>query len=80
MKMKSVKAILIFLLLLAGVITGYLFYLFWKMKAPDHEKEGLLVENNVTAYYNMAETGIPAYAPAPFSLLAEEKEGRSKAL
>ena len=77
MKMKSVKAILIFLLLLAGVITGYLF---WKMKAQDHEKEGLLVENDVTAYYNMAETGIPAYAPAPFSLLAEEKEGRSKAL
>lgn len=77
MKMKSVKAILIFLLLLAGVATGYLF---WKMKAPDHEKEGLLVENDVTAYYNMAETGIPAYAPAPFSLLEEEKEGRSKAL
>ena len=77
MKMKSVKAILIFLLLVAGVITGYLF---WKMKVPAHEKEGLLVENDVTAYYNMAETGIPAYAPAPFSLLAEEKEGRSKAL
>ena len=50
------------------------------MKAPEQEKEGLVVENDVTAYYDMEETGIPAYAPAPFSLLAEEKEGRSKAL
>lgn len=77
MKMKSVKAVLIFLLLLAGVVTGYLF---WKMQALDHEKEGILVENDITAYYNMAETGIPAFAVAPASVLIEEEEGRNEAL
>lgn len=77
MKMKSVKVVLIFLLLLAGVVTGYLF---WKMQAPDHEKEGILVENDITAYYNMSETGIPAFAAAPTSVLIEEEEGRNEAL
>lgn len=56
MKMKSVKAVLIFLLLLAGMVTGYLL---WSMREPEYEKEGMLVENEVTAYYNMTETGIP---------------------
>ena len=77
MKMKSVKVVLIFLLLLAGVVTGYLF---WKMQAPDREQEGILVENDITAYYNMAETGIPAFAAAPTSVLIEEEEGRNEAL
>ena len=77
MKMKSVKVVLIYLLLLAGVVTGYLF---WKMQAPDREKEGILVENDITAYYNMAETGIPAFAAAPTSVLIEEEEGRNEAL
>ena len=77
MKMKSVKVVLIFLLLLAGVVTGYLF---WKMQAPDREKEGILVENDITAYYNMAETGIPDFAAAPTSVLIEEEEGRNEAL
>lgn len=58
MKMKSVKAVLIFLLLLAGMVTGYLL---WSMREPEYEKEGMLVENEVTAYYNMTETGIPAF-------------------
>ena len=47
MKMKSVKAVLIFLLLLAGMVTGYLL---WSMREPEYEKEGMLVENEVTAY------------------------------
>ena len=59
MKMKSVKAVLIFLLLLAGMVTGYLL---WSMREPEYEKEGMLVENEVTAYYNMTETGIPAFS------------------
>ena len=54
MKMKSVKAVLIFLLLLAGMVTGYLL---WSMREPEYEKEGMLVENEVTAYYNMTESG-----------------------
>ena len=58
MKMKSVKAVLIFLLLLAGMVTGYLL---WSMREPEYEKEGMLVENEVTAYYNMTETGSPAW-------------------
>ena len=45
MKMKSVKAVLIFLLLLAGMVTGYLL---WSMREPEYEKEGMLVENEVT--------------------------------
>ncbi len=77
MKMKSVKAVLIFLLLIAGVVTGYLF---WKMKEPEYEKEGLFVDNGVVAYYNMTETGVPAYAAAPASVLTEEAEGWRKAL
>jgi aspartate carbamoyltransferase regulatory subunit len=40
-----------------------------------------LVENEVTAYYNMTETGIPAFAAAPASLLIEENgEGWSENL
>ena len=78
MKMKSVKAVLIFLLLLAGMVTGYLL---WSMREPEYEKEGMLVENEVTAYYNMTETGIPAFAAAPASLLREENgEGWSENL
>ena len=49
MKMKSVKAVLILLLLIAGMVTGYLL---WKMKEPEYEKEGLFVDNGVVAYYN----------------------------
>ena len=71
MKMKSVKAVLIFLLLLAGMVTGYLL---WSMREPEYE-------NEVTAYYNMTETGIPAFAAAPASLLIEENgEGWSENL
>ena len=78
MKMKSVKAVLIFLLLLAGMVTGYLL---WSMREPEYGKEGMLVENEVTAYYNMTETGIPAFAAAPTSLLIEENgEGWSENL
>ena len=78
MKMKSVKAVLIFLLLLAGMVTGYLL---WSMRDPEYEKEGMLVENEVTAYYNMTETGIPAFAATPASLLIEENgEGWSENL
>ena len=78
MKMKSVKAVLIFLLLLAGMVTGSLL---WSMREPEYEKEGMLVENEVTAYYNMTETGIPAFAAAPTSLLIEENgEGWSENL
>ena len=74
MKMKSVKAVLI----LAGMVTGYLL---WSMREPEYEKEGMLVENEVTAYYNMTETGIPAFAAAPASLLIEENgEGWSENL
>ena len=73
MKMKSVKAVLIFLLLLAGMVTGYLL---WSMRELE-----MLVENEVTAYYNMTETGIPAFAAAPASLLIEENgEGWSENL
>ena len=69
MKMKSVKA---------GMVTGYLL---WSMREPEYEKEGMLVENEVTAYYNMTETGIPAFAAAPASLLIEENgEGWSENL
>ena len=40
-----------------------------------------LKENEVTAYYNMTETGIPAFAAAPTSLLIEENgEGWSENL
>ena len=39
------------------MVTGYLL---WSMREPEYEKEGMLVENEVTAYYNMTETGIPA--------------------
>lgn len=79
MKMKSVKAVLIFLLLLAGMVTGYLL---WSMREPEvMKKKGWLVENEVTAYYNMTETGIPAFAAAPASLLIEENgEGWSENL
>ena len=77
MKMKSVKAVLILLLLIAGMVTGYLL---WKMREPEYEKEGMLVENEVTAYYNMTETGVAAYASAPASVLIEEEEGQSEAL
>ena len=78
MKMKSVKAVLILLLLIAGMVTGYLL---WKMKEPEYEKEGLFVDNGVVAYYNMTETGIPAFAAAPASLLIEENgEGWSENL
>ena len=60
MKMKSVKAVLIFLLLLAGMVTGYLL---WSMREPEYE------------------TGIPAFAAAPASLLIEENgEGWSENL
>ena len=45
------------------------------------KKKGMLVENEVTAYYNMTETGIPAFAAAPASLLIEENgEGWSENL
>ena len=77
MKMKSVKAVLILLLLIAGMVTGYLL---WKMKEPDYEKERLFVDNGVVAYYNMTETGVAAYASAPASVLIEEEEGQSEAL
>ena len=53
----------------------------WSMREPEYEKEGMLVENEVTAYYNMTETGIPAFAAAPTSLLIEENgEGWSENL
>ena len=77
MKMKSVKAVLILLLLIAGMVTGYLL---WKMKEPEYETEGLFVDNGVAAYYNMTETGVAAYASAPASVLIEEEEGQSEAL
>ena len=77
MKMKSVKAVLILLLLIAGMVTGYLL---WKMKEPEYEKEGLFVDNGVVAYYNMTETGVAAYASAKSSVLIEEEEGQSEAL
>ena len=77
MKMRSVKAVLILLLLIAGMVTGYLL---WKMKEPEYEKEGLFVDNGVVAYYNMTETGVAAYASAPASVLIEEEEGQSEAL
>ena len=77
MKMKSVKAVLILLLLIAGMVTGYLL---WKMKEPEYEKEGLFVDKGVVAYYNMTETGVAAYASAPASVLIEEEEGQSEAL
>ena len=77
MKMKSVKAVLILLLLIAGMVTGYLL---WKMKEPEYEKEGLFVGSGVVAYYNMTETGVAAYASAPASVLIEEEEGQSEAL
>ena len=50
MKMKSVKAVLILLLLIAGMVTGYLL---WKMKEPEYEKEGLFVDNG-TKWQNRA--------------------------
>ena len=77
MKMKSVKAVLILLLLIAGMVTGYLL---WKMTEPEYEKEGLFVDNGVVAYYNMTETRVAAYASAPASVLIEEEEGQSEAL
>ena len=40
----------------------------------------MLVENEVTAYYNMTETGVAAYASALASVLIEEEEGQSEAL
>ena len=39
MKMKSVKAVLILLLLIAGMVTGYLVV---EIEEPEYEKKGLI--------------------------------------
>ena len=55
MKMKSVKAVLIFLLSFSryGHRVSVVEY-----EGTEYEKKGCWVENEVTAYYNMTETGI----------------------
>ena len=51
------------------------------MREPEYEKKGCWWKIEVTAYYNMTETGIPAFAAAPASLLIEENgEGWSENL